>query len=79
MTTLRDLRLQNKKTATEVAGVLGVSESAVSNYEKGIRTIGLEMVLALAQLYECTEKEVIQAQLSSVEVGKSNKIIRRNV
>lgn len=67
MTTLKTLREQNKKTAAEVATVLKVTESAVSNYEKGKRRIGLEQVITLSKLYECTAEEVIEAQLNSCQ------------
>ena len=65
MEDLRTLRKQAKKTATEVATVLGVTENAVYNYEKGYRRISLEQVLLLAKLYDVTAEEVIEAQLNS--------------
>lgn len=68
--TLRELRLQSKKTAAEVAAVLGVTRNAVSNYEQGIRQIDLRQVLALAELYDVTEREVIEAQIESVRERK---------
>lgn len=63
--TLRDLRLQNKKTCAEVAQALNVTKNAVSNYESGIRNISLEQVVALAKLYDCSEREIIDAALNS--------------
>ena len=63
--TLRELRLQNKKTCAEVAQALGVTDRAIYNYENGIRCISLEQVLILAKLYEISAEEVIQAQLNS--------------
>ncbi len=63
--TLRDLRLQNKKTCAEVAQALNVTKNAVSNYESGIRNISLEQVVALARLYDCSEREIIDAALNS--------------
>lgn len=68
--TLRELRLQSKKTAAEVAAVLGVTRNAVSNYEQGIRQIDVRQVLALAELYDVTEREVIEAQIESVRERK---------
>lgn len=68
--TLRELRLQSKKTAAEVAAILGVTRNAVSNYEQGIRQIDLRQVLALAELYDVTEREVIEAQIGSVRERK---------
>ena len=67
METLRDLRLESKKTCAEVAQALGVSPQAISNYESGIRRINIEQVLILADLYDSTEREVIQAQLNSCQ------------
>ena len=63
--TLKDLRLQNKKTCAEVAQALNVTKNAVSNYESGIRNISLEQVVTLARLYDCSEREIIDASLNS--------------
>lgn len=71
-TTLRDLRKASNKTAAEVAAALGVTVNAVSNYECGIRRIDIEQTLTLAKLYDVSEREVIEAQLASVRVGKAD-------
>ena len=63
--TLRDLRLQSKKTRAEVAQALCVTENAVTNYETGIRHIRIEHVLILSKLYDVSEREIIEAQLNS--------------
>lgn len=63
--TLRDLRLQSKKTCAEVAQALGVTANAVTNYEIGIRRINIEQVLILSNFYDVSAEEVIQAQLNS--------------
>ena len=68
--TLKDLRTQNKKTCVEVAQALGVACSSYYNYEQGTRRISLEQVLILAQLYDVSAEEVIQAQLNSVKGGR---------
>lgn len=73
--TLRDLRRASKKTAAEVAEILGVTINAVSNYECGIRSVDIEQVLILAQLYDVTEREVIMAQLESIRIRKADQII----
>ena len=67
METLKELRKQTKKTCTEVAQALGVTERAYCRYEQGTRRISLEQVLILAELYDVSEKEVIQAQLNSCQ------------
>lgn len=69
--TLRELRKQNKKTVAEIAKVLNVTDRAVLNYEQGIRRIGLEEILALAKVFDCTAEEIILAQLKSIEINNS--------
>lgn len=66
--TLRDLREQNKKTCAEVAQALGVTLRAYCRYEQGTRRMSLEQVLILADLYDVSAEEVIQAQLNSCRV-----------
>lgn len=63
--TLKELRIQAGKTAKDVADKLGVNVQAVYNYERGNREISIKHVLILAELYDCTEREVIEAQLNS--------------
>lgn len=63
--TLKELRQQNKKTAAEVATVLGIAIPTYYNYEQGARKINIEQVLILAKLYDCTAEEIIEAQLNS--------------
>lgn len=65
--TLKELRTQSGKTAKEVASELNVTERTIARYEQGIRRISLEQVLKLAEVYEVSEKEVIEAQLSSCQ------------
>ena len=69
--TLRDVRKQNKKTVAEIAKVLNVTDRAVLNYEQGIRRIGLEEILALSKVFDCTAEEIILAQLKSIEINNS--------
>lgn len=70
--TLRDLRLQSNKTCAEVAQALGVTLRAIFNYEYGIRRISLEQVLILAELYDVSEREVIESQLNSRKIPKDS-------
>ena len=73
--TLKDLREQAGLSRAYVAGYMGVSVQALSNYESGIRRISLEQVLLLAQLYDYTAEDIIRAQLASIGVHDANKII----
>ena len=68
--TLRELRKQSKKTAAEVAAVLGVAVRTVFRYEQGIRTVGLEQIIPLSELYDVSEREIIEAQLETVKNKK---------
>ena len=52
-------------TCAEVASALGVTKNAVTNYESGVRNISLEQVVKLATLFDCTEREIIDAALNS--------------
>lgn len=62
---LRDLRTSAGKTVKETAAALNVTLSAISNYEKGIRMPNIAQVLLLAEFYDATEREVIEAALNS--------------
>ena len=68
--TLKDLRESANKTCAEVAQALGVANSSYYSYEQGVRRIGLEQVLMLADMYGVTAEEVIRAQLNSCKVKK---------
>lgn len=64
--TLKSLREENKKTAAEVATVLGIARSTYSNYEQGIRTIDIRLIVPLSKLYGVSAEEIIEAQLNSL-------------
>ena len=66
--TLRELREINQKSREEIARILGVTVSAVTNYEIGIRRISLEQVLILATNYNMPAEEIILAQLESIAI-----------
>ena len=62
---LRDLRTSAGKTVKETAAALGVTRSAITNYEAGIRLPNIAQVLILTELYDCSERDVIEAALNS--------------
>ena len=70
--TLRDLRKSANKTCTEVAQALGVANSSYYNYEQGVRQIDIGQVLILSELFDCSENEIIQAQLNSCQKVQLN-------
>lgn len=65
--TLRDLRVQSGKTVAEIAAALNVTSRSVIRYEQGSRCVSLQQVLDLANLYDCTAEELIEAQLNSCQ------------
>lgn len=66
--TLKELRQQSGKTVKEVSDKLGIQMRTLYCYEQGTRQLGLQQVLILAELYDCAEREVIEAALKSVAV-----------
>lgn len=70
-------RLQQKRAGLkisqkEVAGVIGVSASIISNYESGERTPSVENLMALANLYKCSTDYLLGLEkTSSVTVDVS--------
>lgn len=51
---LQELRLSHNLSQKEVARILDVSYSVISNYESGERTPSVEKLVALARLYHCS-------------------------
>ena len=50
---LKDMRAKLKLSQREVANILDVSPSVISAYEAGERTPSVEILLRLADLYQC--------------------------
>lgn len=51
---LRELRKEKGKTLKEVAGEIGVTLSAYSNYEQGIRQPSYEILKKICDYYDVT-------------------------
>ena len=56
---IRFLRIKHGYTQQEIINILGVGKSAYSMYENGERTISVEIVAKLAQLYNVTTDFII--------------------
>ncbi|MBQ8922765.1 MAG: helix-turn-helix transcriptional regulator [Oscillospiraceae bacterium] len=48
---LRDLREDRDMNQTQIAGLLRISQSVYSRYERGFQTIPIEHLLVLADFY----------------------------
>lgn len=77
METLRDLRNQAKMTAEQVATELSIARSTYSNYEQGTRTIDIRLIIPIAKIFDCTEREIIEAQLNSCQSCRLNNRLER--
>ena len=51
---LQQKRCNLKLSQKEVANAVGVNPSVISNYENGERTPSVEVLVALASLYQCS-------------------------
>lgn len=63
--TLKELRVQSGLTVKKIADTLKIAPSSYYNYEHGTREMRISQVLILAELFEVSEREVIEAQLNS--------------
>ena len=48
---IRDLREDNDKTQKDICEYLFCDQSLYSKYERGLRTVPVEIIIKLAQLY----------------------------
>ncbi len=59
MNFLRDLREDNDLTQTEVAGVLGTSQTMYARYERGANEMPIRHLVKLCQFYKVSSDEVL--------------------
>ncbi len=67
--TLKEIRMSTGKTIKEAANALRVSERSLYAYESGTRQIDIIQTLILAELYDCSEREIIEAQINSLRIS----------
>lgn len=51
---IRNLREDSDLTQTEIAQILNISQRAYSHYESGSRKLPLDILVALADYYDCS-------------------------
>lgn len=54
ITRIKDLREDSDISQKQLANVLGISQRAYSHYENGTRKIPLDILLSLADYYNCS-------------------------
>jgi transcriptional regulator with XRE-family HTH domain len=62
---LRDLRKQANMSAKEIAQKVGVTVTAIYNYERGIRSIDILMAVDMALFYGVSLDEFIEAYMNT--------------
>lgn len=59
MTRLKELRAERGMKQSDVAKLLNLSPSAISNYEQGIREMDAEAICKLCNFFNCTADYVL--------------------
>ena len=59
MTRLKELRAEKDMKQSDVAKLLNLSPSAISNYEQGIREMDADAVCKLCDIFNCTADYVL--------------------
>ena len=73
---LQEQRQKLKLSQKEVATIIGISPSIMSNYENGERTPSIENLMALANLYHCSTDYLLGLEkdtTSGVDTSMLNK------
>ena len=64
---LKILRMKNHMTQGELAKKLGISRSAVGNYENGTRTPDLETIQSICKIFDITYNTLLDGNWKSYE------------
>lgn len=75
------LRKANGLTQRDLAGILGVAQSVVSDYERGELRLHGELILHFTELFGATPNEILGIEPSSVKpkVPKNQRLYRRTL
>lgn len=81
---IKELRLENNMTIANLADKLGVSNRAISFYEKGERDISTETLLKLSEIFNCSTdyllyKTDVKEDLSNVYVQISREAYEKGL
>lgn len=57
---LKQARIKKRLTQQDVANRLNLTRSAITNYERGIRSIEIELFYKLCEIYDADDYEIIQ-------------------
>lgn len=62
---IKDLRSDNDLLQKEIAGVLGISQTVYSRYERGFQTLPVEHLITLADFYRTSTDYILGRTNSS--------------
>lgn len=62
---LRTQRLRNKFSQDEISALLSISKSTYSNYERGVRTPSIEIIISISSIYKINPMELMVALIPS--------------
>lgn len=75
-TEIKIRRIRSRITQKELAEVLGVSQTHLSNVENGRTMLGLEGFLKVKRYLGCTLDDLLDPEMSSVTKEKGKKVKR---
>lgn len=73
MNKLKDLRIKNNLTQSDIAKILGVSSRAIGLYENGERDIPTEYLIKLSKYFNCSTDYILGISEESIEIAASTK------
>ena len=51
---IEEMRLESDFTIKEISIILGIHRDVYSRYEKGLRSVPIDILIRLADLYDCS-------------------------
>lgn len=73
---LREIRKARGLNQTELAAMIGVTQSAIGHYERGIRTIEAQKLTVLAKILEVSTDEILG--IKPVAIQEKKKAVHGN-
>ena len=71
MENLRKIRKARKMTQKELGKLVGVTESSISQYEKGKKTPSFEIALKLAEALDCESADLVSKRDVAINIKPS--------